>query len=56
MDAPPPISADELAATPPSVLALIQWQARQIARLTARVEELEAEVAELKARTTSRSH
>ena len=43
MDAPPPVSADDLAATPPSVLALIHW-------LTARVSTLEAEVAELKAR------
>jgi transposase len=50
MDAPPPVSADDLAATPPSVLALIQWQARQIARLTARVAELEAQVADLTAR------
>jgi transposase len=50
MDAPPPVSAEDLAAAPASVLALIQWQARQIARLTARVGELEAEVAELKAR------
>jgi transposase len=50
MDAPPPVSEADLAATPASVIALIQWQARQIQRLTARVAELEAEVAELKAR------
>jgi transposase len=50
MDAPPLVSEADLAATPASVIALIQWQARQIARLTARVAELEAEVAELKAR------
>jgi transposase len=43
MDAPPPVSAEDLAATPASVLALIQWQARQIA-------QLQREVAELKAR------
>jgi transposase len=43
MDAPPPVSAEDLAASPASVLALIQW-------LTARVAKLEAEVAELKAR------
>ena len=43
MDAPPPVSAEDLAATPASVLALLQW-------LTARVSKLEAEVAELKAR------
>ena len=43
MDAPPPVSADDLAATPPSVLALIHW-------LTARVQRLEDEVAELKGR------
>lgn len=43
MDAPPAVSAEDLAATPTSVLALIQWQARQIA-------QLQREVAELKAR------
>jgi transposase len=43
MDAPPPVSAEDFATTPASVLALIQW-------LTARVAKLEAEVAELKAR------
>jgi transposase len=43
MDAPPPVSAEDLAATPASVLALVQW-------LTTRVSKLEAEVAELKAR------
>ncbi|QDU21844.1 IS66 family transposase [Urbifossiella limnaea] len=43
MDAPPPVSADVLAALPAEVLALIQWQARQIA-------QLQREVAELKAR------
>jgi transposase len=50
MDNPPPVSDADLAATPASVIALIQWQARQIQRLTARVAELEAQVAELKAR------
>jgi len=48
MDAPPPVSADDLAATPPSVLALIHW-------LTACVQRLEAEVAELKARLDKNS-
>src|SRR3569623_1878351 len=43
MDAPPSVSAEDLAARPSSVLALIHW-------LTARVQRLEAEVAELKAR------
>ena len=43
MDAPAPVSPDVLAALPAEVLALIQWQARQIARL-------QCEVAELKAR------
>ncbi len=43
MDAPPPVSPDVLAALPAEVLALIQWQARQIA-------QLHREVAELKAR------
>ena len=44
MDAPPPISADDLAATPPAVLAYLRWQAEQIALLTARVAELEAKL------------
>ncbi len=43
MDAPPSVSPDVLAALPADVLALIQWQARQIA-------QLQREVAELKAR------
>ena len=55
MDAPPPVTDADLAATPASVIALIQWQARQIQRLTARVAELEAEVAELKARLNTDS-
>jgi hypothetical protein len=38
-----PVSAEDLDATPASVLALLQWQARQIA-------QLQREVAELKAR------
>jgi transposase len=50
MDAPPPVSDADLAATPASVIALIRWQARQIQRLTARVAELEAHVADLTAR------
>jgi transposase len=41
MDAPAPLPPDVLASLPPSVVALIQWQAEQIARLTARVAELE---------------
>ena len=41
MDAPAPLPPDVWAALPPSVVALIQWQAEQIARLTARVAELE---------------
>ena len=43
MDAPPTVSAEVLAALPAEVLALLQWQARQIA-------QLQREVAELKAR------
>jgi transposase len=43
MSKPPAVSADDLAATPASVLALVHW-------LTARVSALEAEVADLKAR------
>lgn len=44
MDAPEPLSPDVFAALPPSVVALIHWQAKQIARLTARVAELEAKL------------
>ena len=34
MDAPPPIPAEDLAATPAAVIALLQWQARQHAKPT----------------------
>jgi transposase len=44
MDAPPPLSADDLAATPPAVIAFLRWQAEQIAVLTKRVVELEAKL------------
>jgi len=47
MDAPEPLSADLLAALPPAALAFIAWQTEQIVRLTARVAELEAQVARL---------
>jgi hypothetical protein len=50
MDASPSVTDADLAATPASVIALIQWQARQIQRLSARVAELEAQVADLTAR------
>src|SRR6202011_3590448 len=42
MDAPPPLSPDVLAALPPAVVAVLQWQAEQIGVLTARVAQLEA--------------
>ena len=48
MDAPPSVSPGILAALPADVLALIQWQARQIA-------QLQREVAELKAQLTKNS-
>jgi transposase len=48
MDAPPTVSAEVLTALPSEVLALIQWQARQIA-------QLQREVAELKARLNKNS-
>jgi len=44
MDVPPSLPPDVLAALPPAVLALIQWQAAQIERLNARIAELEAKV------------
>ena len=47
MEAPEPLSADVLAALPPAVVAFIAWQTEQIIRLTARVAELEAQVARL---------
>jgi transposase len=40
----PSLPPDVLAALPPAVLALIQWQAAQIERLNARIAELEARV------------
>lgn len=55
MDAPPYVSPEDLAATPPAVLALIQWQARQIQHLIDRVAHLEAEVATLRARLNQTS-
>lgn len=39
---PPPLSPPVLATLPPAVVTLLQWQATQIDRLTARVAELEA--------------
>lgn len=44
MDAPPAVSPDVLASLPPTVVALIEWQAQQIGVLTARVAELEAKL------------
>jgi transposase len=44
MDAPTPLPPDVLAALPPAVVALLQWQAEQIVRLTARVAQWEAKV------------
>src|SRR5688572_9104138 len=44
MDAPPPVSPEVLGSLPPAVIALIEWQARQIQLLTARVAELEAKL------------
>lgn len=44
MDAPPPLSPEVLASLPPAVIALIEWQARQIQVLAARVAELEAKL------------
>jgi transposase len=44
MDAPAPLPPDVWAALPPAVAALLKWQADQIARLTARVAALEAQL------------
>lgn len=44
MDAPPKVSPEVLASLPAEVIALIDWQAKQIRRLTARVAELEAKL------------
>lgn len=44
MDAPGPLPPDVWAALPPAVVALLKWQAEQIARLTARIAVLEAQV------------
>lgn len=44
MDAVPPLSVDDLAATPPVVLAFLRWQGEQIVRLTARLEQLQAKL------------
>jgi transposase len=41
MDAPPKLSPHVLASLPPSVVALIEWQAQQIRALTDRLAELE---------------
>src|SRR5215211_2271290 len=49
MDAPPPISADDLAATPPAVLAYLRWQADRIAALTDQLAVLGKRVAQLEA-------
>lgn len=50
MDVPSPLPPDILAALPPAVVALIQWQAAHIDRLTAQIDRLTARVAELEAR------
>ncbi len=50
MDAPPIVPPDVLASLPPAVIALIEWQARQIEVLTARVAELETKLAQLGAK------
>jgi transposase len=44
MDAPPPVSAEDLAATPASVLVLVQWLTARVAKLEARVADLEAKL------------
>src|SRR4051794_30807829 len=62
MDAAPPLSEDDLAATPPAVLAYLLWQSAQIdrlqvqvAKLTARVAELEMQLAQAQGKTPANS-
>jgi transposase len=62
MDAAPPPSADDLAATPPAVVAYLLWQSEQIdrlhaqvAKLTARVADLESQLAQAKGKTPANS-
>jgi transposase len=52
MDAPLPLSEADLAATPPAVLAFLR---EQIARLTARVAELEDQLAKFQGKTPANS-
>jgi transposase len=44
MEAPEPLPPDVWAALPPAVAALLKWQAEQIARLAARVADLQAQL------------
>lgn len=44
MDAPPPLPSDVRAGLPRAVVALIEWQAARIERLSTRVAELEAQL------------
>lgn len=55
MDAPPVVSPEALAAVPPEILALIEWQARQIRILTERVAELEAKLQTLSGKNPTNS-
>ena len=55
MDAPPLVSPEVLASLRPQVLALIEWQARQIRILTARVAELEAKLEALSGKNPTNS-
>ena len=55
MDAPPLLSEADLAATPVAVLAFLRWQTEQIVRLTARVAELETQLAKLQGKTPANS-
>jgi transposase len=53
--APPVVSPEVLASLAPAVLALIEWQARQIRVLSARVAELEAKLEALSTKNPSNS-
>ena len=55
MDAPPVVSPEVVTALAPEILALLEWQARQIRVLSARVAELEAQLETLSGKNPTNS-